>query len=140
MGRSPYTDLSDKRLTKKMGMEATRALLEAIRSLRSAFHVVLRDPQCLELALTRVVLDGAEGSYVISFTTPRAAWAMEWDSANSKWIERPELSAPISGLITKAFVKQVPSGYTVSFSDHSDPLVRWGFTADAIAIHAAAQG
>lgn len=117
-------------------MEATSELLEAIRSLRSTFDVALRDSQCLKLALTRVVLAGVEGSYVMSFTSPRAAWAMEWDSANSKWIERQELSNPMSGVIAEAFVKPVPSGYALSFSDRSTPLVRWGFTADAISIRA----
>jgi len=128
-----------KETDKKVDTEATSALLEAIRSLRSAFHVLVRDPQCLELALNQVVLDGAEGSYVISFTMPRCTWAMEWDSANSRWIERFDLSSPISGMITEAFVKQVPSGYVVSFSDGSAPLVRWGFAADAIYIRTASQ-
>ena len=59
---------------------------------------------------------------------------MEWDSAHSKWIELPELSSPASGFIAETFVKKVSSGYSVSFSDRSNPLVRWGFTADAISI------
>lgn len=121
-------------------MEATSALLEAIRSLRSTFHVVLSSPQLLELALSRVALAGSEGAYILSFTSPRARWAMEWDSASSKWIERPELSNSTTGTIAEAFVKPVPGGYAVSFSDHSDPLIRWGFTADAISIRATDQG
>jgi len=121
-------------------MDESNDLLEAIRSLNSRFQVVQRDPQGLELALTRVVLAGAEGPYVIRFTSPRGAWAMEWDSAHSKWIERPEFSSPEFGLIAEAFVKPVPSGYTVSFSDRSEPLVRWGLTADAISIRPATQG
>ncbi|WP_266180362.1 hypothetical protein [Dyella humicola] len=120
-------------------MEETNDLLEAIRSLNSRFRVVQSDSQRFELALTRVVLAGTEGSYVIGFTSPRGGWAMEWDSAHSKWIDRPELSSPTSGLIAEAFVKQVSSGYSVSFSDRRNPLVRWGFTADAISIRPAVQ-
>src|SRR5579871_1371953 len=115
-------------------MEETNDLLEALRSLSSRFRVVQSDSQRLELALTRVVLAGSEGPYVMGFTSPRGSWAVEWDSAHSKWIELPELSSPASGTIAKAFVKQVSSGYSVSFSDRSTPLVRWGFTADAISI------
>jgi hypothetical protein len=117
-------------------VEATSVLLEAIRSLHGAFRVVLRDPQRLELAMSSLVLGGVEGSYVISFASPRGAWAMEWDSAKAAWIERPGLSEPISGSIAEAFVKEIPGGYAVSFSDRSSPLVRWGFTADAISIRA----
>jgi hypothetical protein len=119
-------------------MDEINDLLEAIRSLNSRFQVVLRDPQRLELALTHVAIAGAEGSCVITFTSPRGDWAMEWDSAHSKWVERPDLSCPAYGLIAEAFVKRVPSGYTVSFSDRSDPLVRWGFTADGASIRPAA--
>jgi hypothetical protein len=119
-------------------MEEADGLLEAIRSLNSSFQVVLSDAQRLELALTRVVFAGAEGSYVVSFTRPRSAWAMEWDAARSEWIERPELSSPASGLIVEAFAKQGPGGYRLSFSDRSEPLVRWGFTADAMSIRPAA--
>lgn len=121
-------------------MEGVDDLLEAIRSLNSEFHVVLRDPQRLELVLTRVVLAGVEGSYVISFAAPRGARAAEWDSSCSRWNDRPELASPVAGLIAEALVKPVPGGYAVSFSDRSDPLVRWGFTADAISIRPWTQG
>lgn len=120
-------------------METNGDLLEAIRSLDSTFHVGLRDSSCLELTLSRVVLADIEGPHVISFTSPRSAWAMEWDAANSQWIDRPELANPTSGLIVEAFVKQAGRVYKLSFSDRSVPLVRWGFTADAISVRAAAQ-
>ncbi|MBB6247201.1 hypothetical protein HDE80_002258 [Rhodanobacter sp. A1T4] len=120
-------------------MEVSDVLLEAIRSLRSTFHVVLRDSQCLELAFSSVVLAGAEGSHIMSFTSPHSAWAMEWDSVNSNWVARPELSNPASGSVVEAFVKRSHTGYMLSFSDRGSPLVRWGFTAKAIAIRAATQ-
>lgn len=115
-------------------MEEANDLLEAIRSLNSTFRVIQSDSQRFELALTRVVFAGTEGSYVIGFTSPRGGWATQWDSAHSKWIELPELSSPASGFLAEAFVMQVSSGYSVSFSDRSNPFVRWGFTADAISI------
>jgi hypothetical protein len=116
----------------------TEELLGAIRSLHSSFRIELRDSSCLELALTHIVLAATAGSCVISFASPRAAWAMEWDAGNSKWIERPELANPTHGAITEAFVKQTGRVYKLSFSDGGTPLVRWGFTADAISIRALA--
>jgi hypothetical protein len=116
----------------------TDELLGAIRSLHSSFRIELRDSLCLELALTHVVLAGTAISCVISFASPRAAWAMEWDAGNSKWVERLELAKPTHGTITEAFVKRAGRVYKLSFSDGSTPLVRWGFTADAISIRAPA--
>jgi hypothetical protein len=105
-----------------------------IRSLNTEFAVKHRGDDEIVLSVDVAEVAGVKGPANLKFTHPRRPWASRWDSAKGTWQDAPELSTPENGFIREAFIKPVPSGLSLSFSDGQAPVVRWGFIADDLSI------
>jgi hypothetical protein len=105
-----------------------------VRSLRTEFVVTRRADDEIVLAVDAAEIAGAIAPASLIFNRPRRAWASRWDSSRSEWQDAPELSAPTQGSIREAFIKPIPAGISLSFSDGQEPLVRWGFIADGLTV------
>ena len=81
-----------------------------------------------------VEIGGHDVSCVIEFHGLSGHWASQWDSAENLWKTRPDLAAPIEGQIDESFIKPAGDGYSLSFSERRDPLVRWGFFAESASV------
>ena len=105
-----------------------------IRSLQTDFVVVRRTDMEIVLAVDTAEFAGIVGPAKLRFSRPRGARASRWNPDRCEWVDARELCMPASGSILEAHVKPVPGGISLSFSDKKLPLVRWGFTADAVAV------
>jgi hypothetical protein len=109
-------------------------LLRTVRSLQTNFVVAHRTDDEIVLAVDSAEFAGVIGPASLRFTRPRRVWASRWDSAHGEWQDAPELSTPRHGLIREAHIKPVAVGFSVSFSDKQEPLVRWGFFAAGLTV------
>jgi len=115
------------------GMNVEQAF-ELIRSLNSRFRILSRDDALLSMHVDPGRLEGREVACVIDFQMPSGRWASEWNAGEKQWRSRPDLATPSEGRIDEAFIKPAGDGYSLSFAGHGDPLVRWGFFAEALLI------
>ncbi len=111
--------------------------IQVIRSLKSDFLVLRRDDASLVMHLDSAEVAGERGAWLIEFETPSHEWASEWDAVANDWRSRSDLARPVDGRITEAFIKRGGGGYLLSFSDGTDPIVRWGFSAASVAVRRA---
>jgi len=107
---------------------------ELIRSLNSQFRILSHDDALLSMHVDSGRLEGREVACVIDFQMPSGRWASEWDASQKQWRSRPDLATPSEGRIDEAFIKPAGDGYSLSFAERSEPLVRWGFFAEALLI------
>lgn len=108
-----------------------------IRSLNTDFIVTQRTDDEVVLTVDAANVEGAIVSAHLKFHKPRRAWACRWNSSRNEWEDKEELSSPTHGSIREAFIKPVRAGVSLSFSDGSEPIIRWGFIADRLTIERA---
>ena len=112
--------------------------IQLIRSLNSRFRILSRDDASLAMRVDSARIGGREVACVIEFQMPSRSWASEWDAAEKQWRSRPDLATPIEGQINEAFIRPVGDDYALSFAAVCEPLVRWGFSAEAALVRPAA--
>lgn len=105
--------------------------IQLIRSLNSRYRILSRDDASLTMRIDSARIDGREVACVIELQIPSRSWASEWDASQRQWRSRPDLATPNEGQIDEAFIKPVGEGYALSFAELCEPLVRWGFYAEA---------
>jgi len=124
-------------MTRMESTSEAELAVQVIRSLSSDFSVLRRDDVCLVMQLDSAEVAGERGGGLIEFESPSHEWASEWDAAANDWRSRPNLTTPVNGRITEAFIKRGGGGYLLSFSDGTEPVVRWGFSAASVAVRRA---
>ena len=109
-----------------------KQVLQTIRSLSSGFRVTSRTEAAVFMHIDSAEHGGVIGPCVLEFESPTHFWASEWMPEMNEWKDRPDFVAPVEGRIDEAHVKLVGTQFKLSFAEHREPLVRWGFTATSI--------